>query len=243
MDSFETKPVPPGRGKDELSQYLSAIYSNQFATFANKRTEYQLLSTIDKCFHTIGSNQNHPKVIVPLLLFFGSHAAYRATCQTSLAGQVAVAFALMRVCLESAGYALRIFKEPSLGEVWLNRHDNPAAFASVLREFKSEKVETTIGASDSRLKEKYKELYQRTIDFGGHPNERSIIQSLTVGEEVGSTTIENIYLHGDTQALMHGLKSAAQSGLCALQIFQFIFSERFLLLGVQNELATLRLRL
>jgi hypothetical protein len=47
---------------------------------------------------------------------------------------------------------------------------------------------------------------------------------------------------GDSIALMHGLKSTAQSGLCSLHVFQHIFRERFQLLGLRERLAKLRTR-
>jgi hypothetical protein len=52
-----------------------------------------------------------------------------------------------------------------------------------------------------------------------------------------------IYLHGNDMPLRHCRKSTAQAGVCSLHIFQHIFSERFMLLGIRDKLIKLRTRL
>jgi hypothetical protein len=63
-------------------------------------------------------------------------------------------------------------------------------------------------------------LYQRTIDFGGHPNERSVTGSMKMIEEPDKRVMVAVMLHGDDAALVtimgqpaRGLPSSAGSGL------------------------------
>ena len=51
---------------------------------------------------------------------------------------------------------------------------------------------------------------------------------------------DSIYLHEDGLALEHALKTTAQTGVCALEILQGAFRERFELLGVHADLLRLR---
>jgi hypothetical protein len=83
-------------------------------------------------------------------------------------------------------------------------------------------------------------LYERTIDFGAHPNERGVSGSTTFDESPGRTTFQAIYLHSDSLSLEHVIKTTAQIGLGALLIFERIFPQRFRILGIDANLEALR---
>jgi hypothetical protein len=83
-------------------------------------------------------------------------------------------------------------------------------------------------------------LYQRSIDFGGHPNERSVTGNMRLVKLEGRTEFQQVYLHDDSLMLDHGLKTTAQAGVCALEILQEVFTARFELLGVRVKLLDLR---
>jgi hypothetical protein len=84
--------APPGWGEDKLSTFLQVARDNEFATFHNKRTEYELLRDIDDCYLKLADNLLNTKAMVPALLFYRSHAAYRGSCRTALAGQATETF-------------------------------------------------------------------------------------------------------------------------------------------------------
>ena len=103
----------------------------------------------------------------------------------------------------------------------------------------------SIAARGSDLAAVFETLYQRTIDFGAHPNERSVTANLR-SEKIDpeSTRYSMIYLHGgDGQMLDHGLKTVAQVGFCSLLLFQTVWPGNFDALGVRARLETLRSRL
>ncbi len=120
------------------------------------------------------------------------------------------------------------------------RHDDEAAMKAVKREFTVSNIRVTIGKANQHAAKVFDELYQRTIDFGAHPNERSITGSLAIIEQNDRKEFQQMYLHGDGLTLDHALKTTAQTGLCALEIFQEVFAARFELLGVRTELLELR---
>lgn len=180
-----------------------------------------------------------PHLITPLL-FLRSHAAYRVACEHALAGQVAEVFPMLRSSLEYAGYALHIHANPPLAEVWLRRHDDDACTRANKDAFAIRRVRESIHDASERLALVYDTLYQRTIDFGAHPNEQGVSINVVVKEQASRRIIEQVYLHGDGPALDYGLRTTAQAGICALEILQEAFKARFEVLGVRAELVELR---
>jgi hypothetical protein len=147
---------------------------------------------------------------------------------------------LLRSSLEYAGYALHIFRHPALGETWLRRHDDAAASLSAVRNaFAAISIEKTIIETEA-LGKLYKELYQKTIDFGGHPNERGVSSNMLIEEAETEKQLRLIYLHANELHIMNSFAEVARVGFCCLHIFQHIFKERFLLLRLKDRLFALR---
>ena len=111
---------------------------------------------------------------------------------------------------------------------------------AVKREFKIKKVRATIAAANQHTARVFDELYQRSIDFGAHPNERSVTGSMSITDVDAGKRFDSVYLHGDGLALDHALRATAQAGVCALEILSEVFPARFELLGVRAEVLELR---
>ena len=75
-------------------------------------------------------------------------------------------------------------------------------------------------------------LYERIIDYGAHPNERALMQTLQINEKAEHVEFKVIYLEGNSDQLKLALRSTAQVGVCALSLFRSVYRERFDLLGV-----------
>jgi hypothetical protein len=78
---------------------------------------------------------------------------------------------------------------------------------------------STIAGTDAKLRDIYRQLYQSTIDFGGHPNERGLSSNLLKNEEA----FLGVYLSASGLAVANCFKSVALAGLTCLNIFQHIF--------------------
>lgn len=235
-----TKPIPPRWGDDRLSGFLDQAFNNTLATFVQKNARFQVLERVDQNFLRIGENLINPPDMIGALLLLRSHSAFRGACRLSMSGQVPDAFPVLRACLEYALYALHINANGALGEVWLRRHDDAASLRRVRQEFTHAAVMGTLQARDRSLQPIIQQLYERSIDFGAHPNERAITGSMTIQRKPGRVELQQIYLHGDSLSLDHGLKTTAQVGLGSLCIFQHIFLERFRILGIQDMIDQLR---
>ncbi len=236
----KTLPPPPGWAADSLTEFIETAHRNRFATFANKKDWSQRLANLDGCFMRAAEEWLSPRNPLTPLFFLRCHSAYRATCEHAMAGQVTDTFPHIRVCLEYAGYALHIHKNPELAEMWLRRHDDETTKKAVIDEFKVSNIRATIEKANRHAVKVFSELYDRAIDFGGHPNERAIMSSLKITDLGDRKSFESLYLHSDGPPLEHALKTTAQTGVCALEILQEAFPERFKLLGVSADLLELR---
>jgi hypothetical protein len=110
-------------------------------------------------------------------------------------------------------------------------------------EFTQGKVSRHIKVAHARLGEVYSELYDRTIDYGAHPNERGTSVAMTMAEtEDRGLRFNTVYLHADGLLLDFLLKTTAQVGICVLRIAQVIYPLRSQATGVQFQLETIAKR-
>jgi hypothetical protein len=161
-----------------------------------------------------------------------------------LSGQVSEAYACLRQTLENTLYGFYFSKNPASREIWLRRPESDDAKKKVKNEFTIRNLLETLAASDSREGQIAETLYQETIDYGAHPNERGLMQKLQMNREEGKAQFE-VYsiLKGDAPASLLALKRTAQVGVFSLGIFEVVFRERFALLGLTDTIQRLKSRL
>lgn len=232
----EPKNPPPCWTDDDLTYFIQMANENTYAIFHNNKREFDIIQNIDKLYGAIIDHLLNSNEFLASMLLLRSHSAYRGACRMSLSGQVVEAFVLLRSCIESSLYALHINKNPHAAEKWIKRHESAVSLKDAKNEFKYSKVINTLQLVDPAISKTTKLLYDRTIDFGGHPNERAITSSMKVIEKDGRTEFQQLYLVGNNKILIHGLKSTAQIGLCALYILRHIFKERFDILGITQKM-------
>lgn len=237
--SAASRPLPPNWSNDSLSGYLDVAFRNILATFVSKKQQFAVLETIDRCFSTTTESLSETQEALGPLFLTRSHAAFRTECQLAMSGQCTESFCIGRSCLEFALYGLQIAENPVLEEVWLQRHKNEETSKRVRSKFSNRSILNTLATVDRELHATVERLYERTIDYGGHPNERSVTSNMSmesIGEEV---LVRQFYLQVDSLALEHALKTAAQIGLGALYIFKSVFPDKFVnpdLAATMNQL-------
>jgi hypothetical protein len=165
----------------------------------------------------------------------------------TLAGQVAESFVMTRSCLEYAGYALTIFADPRLEdtpsreEVFVNRNVDDESLKAQKAEFQVGKIRAIIAKYDQKLADNFKLLYDRSIEFGGHPNPYGLLSAMKLEtKDAQLTSITTLALTDDPTITMHAMKNVAQAGLASLCIFQIICKAKFELLGVRAKIDALK---
>jgi hypothetical protein len=235
-----TNSPPPGWGQDELSKFLQETHQQQYATFHNKREATGRLVAIDELFVRVSKGWINPKSEIAAMLFLRCHAAMRAASGEAMAGQVVESYRQCRGMMENAAYAIHIHRNPHLGKVWLNRHVDKAGMKASKTSFQHIEVLESVKAANVHAGERFEQFYQRSIDFGGHPNERSVTGSMKMTKAAGRREMLAVMLHGDDAAFNLGLKSVAQCALASLEMLQVVFNARFVLLGVNAAMLDLR---
>jgi hypothetical protein len=173
-------------GADDLTRFLETVHQNQQGNRGRLAEPYSLIQRVNDCFVIAGKNLVDPKPLLAGLLFLRSQYAYKAAAGMVLAGQVVEAFAMMRLCLEYAGYALTIFGKPADStaptpqEIFLNRHVDDDSMKAQKEEFKMANIRATIDKFDPALSCIFKTLYDRTIDFGAHPNPYAALNMMKI---------------------------------------------------------------
>ena len=157
-----------------------------------------------------------------------------------MSGEAPETFPLLRACLEYALYVVHINRNPGHGEIWLRRHDDDAARSKAKRNFQHVTVMETLERADATLAGQIKKLYERSIDFGAHPNERAMTGSMHIEEVSDGKVFSANYIHGDALVLAHLLKTTAQVGVGALLMLSIVFRDRFRLLTIDMSLDRLK---
>jgi hypothetical protein len=226
--------------EDSLAKFLELARSNQLAMQSMQPDWYAVIETIDSSFVRVGKNLVNPQPAMLGVLFLRCLYAFRTAAGLALAGQAIEVFVILRSVLEYAGYALLIHDEPKLENIWLSRHVSQLEKSTQKNSFTISKVKAALKRYDSRLSEIFDESYERTVDFGGHPNPHAAFSALIINENDGQTTLAALAFSNDEAVVQHALKSTGQIGLTALHIFQHPFKAKFELLGIRQVMEELR---
>src|SRR6516162_6244629 len=159
-----------------LAGFIERVHANQHGNRQRFPEQYRVIHRVDNCFVEASKHLADAKPVFAGPLFLRSHYAYKTAASMTLAGQVPESFVMMRSCLEYAGYALAIFADPGIvdtpsrEELFVNRHADALSMKAQKEEFKIGKIVQTIIKFDQKLANVFQFLYQRSIDYGGHPN-------------------------------------------------------------------------
>ncbi len=107
------------------------------------------------------------------------------------------------------------------------------------RAFTHGAIEAAIANTDAQLASIYDALYDRLIQFGAHPNEKSVSSSLKLDITAGETRLLQIYLQGDAHQLDHWIHTANQVGILVLKIFEQIHPQRFATIDAAKRISEL----
>jgi hypothetical protein len=231
---------PPNWGSDELSEFINLAHQNTFASYVNFKPQYQRLKDITQLYTTLINHLTNTPELVAGLFLLHAHSAFLGAARLSLSGQVPEAFMLLRACLENGLYGLYISRRPASADVWLRRHESDSAKSKVRREFSNPNLWRVLENENRNIYEVANMLYERTIDYGAHPNERALMSTLNLQPGPESILFEVNYLIDDVPNVLMCLKTNAQVGVCTLDIFRCVFRERFDLIGLTERLSRLK---
>lgn len=223
-----------------MSKFLQETHQQQYATFHNKREAMGRLIAIDDLFVRVSKGWLNPKTEIGAMLLLRCHAAARAASGEAMAGQVVESYRQCRGMMENAAYAVHIHRNPDLAKVWLDRHVDGAGMKASKAAFQHVQIMQSVRAANVHAADRFEMFYQRSIDFGGHPNERSVTGSMKMVDQTDRREMLAVMLHGDDLAFNASLKSVAQCAMVSLEMLQVVFNARFELLGINAAMIKLR---
>lgn len=234
---------PPNWGNDELSRFIGLALNNSFAAFVHYEDVYSALRAIDGWFVNINSFHVDNYSAAEGMLLASASSNFRASVSLALSGQGQAAHCLFRVIMECGLYALHINKNKGLGAKWLKKHKSKAELTEIEREFSYRNLSSTLRKQSEDVTDSLDRLYRWCNDFGAHPNERSINASMEAVEVNNSMQYRYNYLPVDEENMKSTLQTCAKIGLGALYLFQFVFTDRYNMLGLSADMDQLRKRL
>lgn len=228
----------PSWEKDSLSSILADAAFNERASSLNFPEVYGLLKQVHSTFKCVAAaieKDNREELLVPRFLVIRVHSAFLAAVRLAMSGQAFEATLVLRAAIEQAWYALHIARDPRPPErstVWLQRHDSSATLKKCKEEFTIASVRATHEGLDAGTAKVLRELYDTSIDFGGHPNEKGILASMRREETEGSVTYQVGILHPEPLLMTVTLKTAVEVAIGTLKVAQLISPEQLKVMGL-----------
>lgn len=231
---MKDKTVPEGWGEDALSAFIEMANRNSLRAFVHYKDWFTLLQDIDSIFNKFSKNMLNVSVFYEPFLFVRAHSTYRAAIRLATSGQMPEAFSLLRGCIEYSLYGFYFNKFPSVIQTWIGRDESDAGKKRARNTLKFSTMLTELRESHDATGSAARQLYERTIDAGAHPNPKTITLSLKREETDELVSFELAQLNNNPEILIFGFKTCAQVGICSLKIFKLVFPERFALLGLSD---------
>jgi hypothetical protein len=183
-----------------LRSFLDTVHANQNANRINFPKWAEIIERVDDCFVRGGTNLINPKPVMTANLLLRCQYAFKTAAGMALAGQVIEVFVMLRSVLEYAGYCLTIFETPALEDVFLSRHAGLNEMKAQKGAFKINAIRAAIGRYDTKLAAIFDENYQRSIDFGGHPNPHASFAAAVLDERGSETGMMVLAISDDPRS-------------------------------------------
>jgi hypothetical protein len=100
-------------------------------------------------------------------------------------------------------------------------------------------VRSTHEARDASSAAEMQRLYEMSIDHGAHPNQMGVFSGMSAMETATEVNYKVGILTAAEQPVMVSLRLAAAVAIGALKTFRLIYSERFAMVGLDDEIAGL----
>jgi len=177
----------------------------------------------------------------PAAFLARAYGCYLASVRISSSGQFAEAFVMFRACIENALYGYYIKENPKLGSIWGKRHKSKEAEKLVRKNFCIVNIFNFLSTQEPKVGPYIKDMYDKSIDFGAHPNIYSIGCNLQYIEDERKTVMD--IFNNDAFFLKCCLLANVRFGLGCLSVFRLIYPKQLKSCGVPEELKRLFSRL
>lgn len=151
-------------------------------------TTLSILRQIHSSFRLVIDAATKNETQFDALLLMSSLSVWLASIREASTGNHAATMPLFRAALEAACYAYRIAEKPDLERVWLDRHNDDVSrrkcvdrFGRAVSDVARRIVQRNRVSAENR--QWIMEAYEASIDFGAHPNIKSITNNLRINQD------------------------------------------------------------
>jgi hypothetical protein len=198
--------VPPGG----IHAFLKVASENEKRIVQEYSRFLEYLDEIDGIFRDILFEGTQTGPPLSALLYMNAYGIFLAAVRTACSGQSPPVYMILRGALESAAYAL-IAKDPQKEKIYLARDRN---------------AEKLLRPADPNLADFFRDHYDSLIDFGGHPNVKSVKNHLTFSESPDFKAVTLTILHDHKSfAPQQSLLGCIEVGLAILLTSPHVFPE------------------
>lgn len=236
MSSSQEPRTLAGWGEDSLSLFMQAANERMLQTFAHLRGSWAHLAAIDEAYLKVAETLGQTPDWLEAAFLVRAHSAFRAGVRLAGSGQVPESYMVLRGSLEWALYAHYLAGNPERERRWLSRADTADTRKKGRNEFSVGAVLRRLAAQSSRVGSLARDLYEHLSEYGAHPNDLALAASSTLEKGANDHQLKTAYIAPDGLPARLALKTGARVGVCNLWIFRFVFSERFDILGITDEL-------
>lgn len=131
------------------------------------------------------------------LLVMNAYTMLLSAVRQAMSGHVVSTFPIVRTALESACYAFLIARDGDKADIWFHRHDSEKAHKACRDTFTVAKAVKELKAIDPVMAEYVQAHYDASIDFGAHPNRKSVVDHLEdtgpIGGEMHGFSLTGVY--------------------------------------------------
>jgi len=216
-----------GWGKDTLTKLIDEAFCNVAVSFLKLKPYLELQAKALEVFLDVAKMLSWSTLdgLVSVSLLSRAASCYLAAVRLACSGQMTETWMVLRACLENSLYAFYVSRKPELAEVWMNRHDSTTSKNVCKGHFTIGNMWKALEKESKRTAKEAKKLYEASIDYGGHPNERSLTPNL-VKKEDGSG-YEMRILNCDESLMQASLITTLMTCSTVFEIFALVFPDEF----------------
>lgn len=228
-------------GESHLTRFLADSHNNILITYVKQRGYFEMLDNLGIIFEKVSPyltySSSDLSSFVVLSLFVRASGNFFAAVRLAASGQLTESYAQLRVCIENALYASYIKSKPRLAQVWSDRHQSEEKRKKCRDSFKISSMIMNLQTQNRSLAKRAKKEYNTCIDFGAHPNERSVITNLQMSK---NGPLRHYLLNTEPGLFGASLLAVVRMGLLVVEIFDKVYPNEFKEINIQQRVHTIR---
>jgi hypothetical protein len=200
-----------------IAPYLKAAAEAEAESLEQHQEFVRVIDELDGLFRGLVTGKSHSVHPVCSFLGMNAHAAFLSAAAAALRGQAPATFMILRGCIESAAYALLVGLDKADGDLWLARREQPQEMKN---NFSVNRAVQKL-SFDPNLAKMLRDTYQWMIEFGGHPNPRSIVDHIRFrnDESEDHYPVSLAYIQGaESVGLIRSLSATIENGCFAVAL-------------------------